>query len=78
MGNGIGIAIRGTVVWFNNVKGYGFLKPDGGGDDVFVHYSAIQDDGYKKLDEGDVVEFRVEAAKDGRKQATDVVKIEGK
>lgn len=47
----------GTVKFFNATKGYGFITPDDGGDDVFVHYSAIQADGYRTLDEGDKVEF---------------------
>lgn len=50
---------KGTVKWFNNAKGYGFLGRDDGGADVFVHYSAIQTDGYKSLKEGDPVEFDV-------------------
>jgi CspA family cold shock protein len=49
---------QGTVKWFNNEKGYGFIAVDGG-QDVFVHYSAIQADGYKSLDEGQRVEFEV-------------------
>ncbi len=49
---------QGTVKWFNNEKGYGFIAVDGG-QDVFVHYSAIQSDGYKSLDEGQRVEFEV-------------------
>jgi cold shock CspA family protein len=69
---------RGKVVWFNNAKGFGFLKPDNGGADVFVHYSALLMDGYKSLFENDVVEFAVEDGKDGRRQAADVVKIEGR
>jgi CspA family cold shock protein len=68
--------VRGVVVWFNSAKGFGFLKPDNGGADVFVHYSALCMEGYKKLDEGDVVEFEVEDGKDGRKQAANVVKVE--
>ena len=48
----------GTVRWFNNAKGYGFLGRDGGSD-VFVHFSAIQTEGYKSLKEGDPVEFDV-------------------
>ena len=49
---------QGTVKWFNNEKGYGFIAVDGG-QDVFVHYSAIQSDGYRALDEGQRVEFEV-------------------
>ncbi len=50
---------KGTVKWFNNAKGYGFLGRDDGGADVFVHYSSIQTEGYKSLKEGDPVEFDV-------------------
>lgn len=49
---------QGSVKWFNNEKGYGFIAVDGG-QDVFVHYSAIQSDGYRSLDEGQRVEFEV-------------------
>jgi CspA family cold shock protein len=49
---------QGTVKWFNNEKGYGFIAVDGG-QDVFVHYTAIQADGYRSLDEGQRVEFEV-------------------
>ncbi len=51
---------KGTVKWFNAEKGYGFISNDEGGDDVFVHFSAIQIDGYKTLNEGQAVEFDVE------------------
>lgn len=47
----------GTVKWFNAEKGFGFIAPDNGGKDLFVHFSAIQGDGYKTLNEGDEVEF---------------------
>jgi cold shock protein len=47
----------GKVKWFNNAKGYGFILPDGGGDDLFVHYSSIQMDGYKTLKAGQDVAF---------------------
>ena len=51
--------ITGIVKWFNNAKGYGFVKPDGSEDDVFVHFSAITMEGYKTLKEGQKVEFEV-------------------
>ena len=49
----------GTVKWFNADKGFGFITPEGGAKDCFVHHSAIQGDGYKSLDEGEQVEFDV-------------------
>ncbi len=55
----------GTVKWFNNAKGYGFVTPDGGDDDVFVHFSSIEMDGYKTLKEGQKVEFEVERGPKG-------------
>lgn len=51
---------QGTVKWFNSEKGYGFIANDEGGDDVFVHYSAIQAEGYKSLKEGQKVSFETE------------------
>ena len=50
---------QGTVKWFNAEKGFGFIAQDGGGPDVFVHFSAIQADGYKSLDENQRVDFEV-------------------
>ena len=50
---------QGSVKWFNAEKGFGFIAQDGGGPDVFVHFSAIQADGYKSLDENQRVEFEV-------------------
>ena len=50
---------KGTVEWFNPDKGFGFITPEGGAKDCFVHHSAIQGDGYKSLDEGEQVEFDV-------------------
>ena len=50
---------EGTVKWFNAEKGFGFATPDGGGPDVFVHYSAIDMNGYKVLEEGQAVVFEV-------------------
>lgn len=59
---------NGTVKWFNAEKGFGFISNDNGGDDVFVHFSAIQSDGYKVLEEGQKVTFSTEKdPKDSRK-----------
>ena len=56
---------QGTVKWFNAEKGFGFIAQDGGGEDVFVHFSAIQSGGYKSLDEGQQVEFDVTQGQKG-------------
>lgn len=48
---------RGTVKWFNNAKGYGFIEPDSGGPDVFVHHTAIQMEGFRTLSQGEEVAF---------------------
>lgn len=64
---------KGKVKWFNNQKGYGFVTPESG-DDVFVHHSAIQGEGYKSLDEGQEVEFEVEQGPKGE-QAVNVRKV---
>ena len=66
---------QGTVKWFNAEKGYGFIANDEGGDDVFVHFSAISMDGYKSLAEGDKVEFEVIEGNKGP-QAANVVKVD--
>ncbi|WP_207454060.1 cold-shock protein [Herbiconiux sp. SYSU D00978] len=56
---------QGTVKWFNAEKGYGFITMDGGGGDVFVHYSAIDMSGYKVLEEGQAVAFEVGSGSKG-------------
>ncbi len=64
---------KGTVKWFNASKGFGFITPEGGGDDLFVHHSEIKASGYASLDEGQEVEFEVGQGKEGRPCATNVV-----
>jgi CspA family cold shock protein len=64
---------RGKVKWFSNQKGYGFITPESGAD-VFVHFSAIQGDGYKTLEEGQEVEFEIEKGPKGE-QATKVSRV---
>ena len=66
--------IQGTVKWFNDAKGYGFIAREGG-PDVFVHFSAIQTEGFKSLAEGDQVEFEIVQGQKGP-QASDVTKVE--
>ncbi len=64
---------RGTVKWFSDQKGYGFITPEDGSKDVFVHHSAIQGEGFKSLQEGQTVEFEVTNGQKGP-QAANVVK----
>jgi CspA family cold shock protein len=61
---------EGTVKWFNGEKGYGFITPEAGGKDVFVHYSAIEGGGHKSLEEGQRVSFELGQGQKGRKQTT--------
>ena len=66
----------GTVKWFNDAKGYGFITPDGGSKDVFVHHSSIVADGYKSLAEGAKVEFETQEGQKGP-EATNVRAVAG-
>jgi CspA family cold shock protein len=65
------MATTGIVKWFNASKGYGFISPNDGGDDVFAHFSAIEMDGYKTLKEGQKVEFEIQEGPKGL-QATHI------
>ncbi|CAM8943099.1 unnamed protein product [Rhodiola kirilowii] len=67
----------GTVKWFNDTKGFGFISPNDGGEDLFVHQSSIQSDGFRSLADGETVEFGVESGNDGRTKAVDVTGPDG-
>lgn len=67
--------LTGRVKWFNSQKGFGFIVPDNGGKDLFVHFSAIQSSGYKTLKEGQKVEFEIEQTDKGDKAVN--VKVVG-
>tara|TARA_B100000902_G_scaffold361381_1_gene378783 strand:- start:371 stop:583 length:213 start_codon:yes stop_codon:yes gene_type:complete len=66
--------ISGTVKWFNNAKGFGFITRDGSDDDIFVHFRSIQGDGYRTLNEGQAVEFKLVEGPKGL-QAEEVEKL---
>jgi len=63
---------NGTVKWFNSTKGFGFIEPEGGKKDVFVHISAVERSGLTGLADGQKVTFDIEAGRDGRESATNL------
>ncbi len=65
---------KGTIKWFSDQKGYGFVTPEGGSKDIFVHFSALQGEGFKTLSEGQLVSFDITQGPKGE-QATNVVKL---
>lgn len=69
--------IYGTVKWFDAVKGFGFIIPDSGDRDVFVHQTQVHADGFRSLADGEKVRFRVESGDDGRERAVGVTAEDG-
>jgi cold shock CspA family protein len=69
--------VTGTVKWFDPKKGFGFIEPADGSDDVFVHFSAIQTDGFKSLGDGEAIEFEVIEEDGGKRRAQDVTGVDG-
>ena len=63
---------KGTVKWFNTTKGFGFIAPDGGGKDVFVHISAVERSGLTTLADNQKVTFELQAGRDGRESAVNI------
>jgi CspA family cold shock protein len=63
---------KGTVKWFNTTKGFGFIAPEGGSRDVFVHITALERAGLRELKDGQAVTFDIEAGRDGRESATNL------
>ncbi|MBY6091772.1 MULTISPECIES: cold-shock protein [Rhodobacterales] len=63
---------KGTVKWFNSTKGFGFIAPETGSKDIFVHISALERSGLSQLADGQVVTFDVESGRDGRESATNL------
>ena len=63
---------NGTVKWFNTTKGFGFIAPDGGGNDVFVHISAVEKSGLTGLADNQKVSFELQEGRDGRQMASDL------
>jgi CspA family cold shock protein len=67
---------KGTVKWFNPTKGYGFIQPDDGGKDAFVHISAVERAGLRTLNEGQKVSYEVQAGRDGKSSAENLSVID--
>ena len=65
----------GTVKWFNDAKGYGFITPDDGSEDLFAHFSAIQMGGFKTLKEGQKVSFEIGAGNNGKTRANNIQSV---
>lgn len=63
---------QGTVKWFNSTKGFGFIAPQGGNRDVFLHISALERAGIRELKDGTAVTFDIETGRDGRESATNI------
>ena len=63
---------NGTVKWFNSTKGYGFIQPEGGAKDVFVHITALERAGLRELQDGQKVTFDLESSRDGRQSAINI------
>ena len=66
------MAINGTVKFFNTTKGFGFIQPDTGGKDAFVHISAVERSGFSSLNEGQKVSYELERGRDGKESATNL------
>jgi len=70
--SGVNTMANGTVKWFNSTKGYGFIQPDNGGSDVFVHISAVERAGLAGLNDNDKVSYELETGRNGKESATDL------